>query len=265
MKLMSFRILLLTLVALTATASFMASRWKQCPTRSSCTEGHAPPVTQALKEDFQTEARKLRSKHRHARKQLGHDLLDPSMADEAIAAQADIVIKANNDLFRFVIERLLDMGPNLNAEQKHQLFAYCGQITQDAHRRPYTSGPHTTSQSNNNKQACPSCPSKQKHGDCTGLSNQLQLTQEQFDIAAQANPNFAKEARQLGAMVCHSHQELIALLTNHPLDRHAIKKQTETFLQARTQLEQRIVDYIIAIRPCLKHKQITQLTGMCGH
>ena len=263
MKLVSFRILLLTLVTLTAAASFITSRWRHCPTHSSRTEHD--PITQALCEDFKAEACNLRGKHRHARKQLGRYLLDPNMTDEAIAAQADIVIEANNDLFRFVIERLLDMGPSLNAEEKQQLFTDCGQIMQDAHQHPYTSGPHSISQSNNNEQRCPSCASKQKDCDCTGLSNQLQLTREQFDIAAQANPHFAKEARELGTLVCHSHQKLIALLTDPPLDRQAIENQTETFLHARTQLEQRIVDYIIAIRPCLKHKQIRQLTGMCSH
>ncbi len=262
MKLASFRILLLAIVALAATGSYVASRWQHCPVSGETCSYQGCPITQALTEEFKTEAQQLSKIHRNERKQLGRYLLDPNTLDETIMEQADAVIEANNDLFRFVIKRLLNTGPALTSQQKQELFNYCGQIMEDAHHRPYTSGPHSISQDQD--QGCPSCASKGKICDCTGLSSQLQLTQEQFDIASQANPNFAQEARDLGASVCRSHQQLVALLTDEGATRQAIEIQTDIFLQARSQLERRTVDYIIAMRPCLTPKQIRQLTGMCS-
>ncbi len=260
MRLRSFRILLGVIIVSTAIGSFIAVSVNSRDVATPEQVIWKCPVSCALTKEFKSQAEVLKKTHYAARRQLGRCLLDPNTSDDAIRQQADAVIKTDNDRFRFVINHLIHMGPSLSATQKQQLFDYCGQIMRDAGRRPEPSGPQVLSD-----QTAADTPPTQSSYECTGLSNQLQLTPEQFGIAAQANPHFAQEVKEMAGLVCHSHRVLVSLLEDCNTPDQTILTQTETFLDARSRLEQRTVDYIVSIRPCLTKKQIKQLTGMCNH
>jgi len=81
---------------------------------------------------------------------------------------------------------------------------------------------------------------------------------------AQLDPNFAAESDELTRQVQEYHLGLSQLLENTQTDNETVREHLETFIRARSHLEQRTIDHILRIRHLLTSGQKQQLLGLCS-
>ena len=288
MKRRAFYIILILVFAGTAIISFVYASAREQNTCSTglcrqlgLTKNQSICLSRDL-EKFQTKTRDLSRYYQNQRFALAELLSNANSTDQQIRTKNLQVIEANNDLLRNIVDNILNMNQQLNKQQRQRFSGLCRRAMNCArmqnqtdpnfiqHKR-YGYGPggrfgHGRGQGQGRAMA--------RQGKAQGqgkmamiwrigrLYRELNLSDTQFEQAAQRDPNFIQQSDKIITQVQFEHHKLIEILNDH-INKNAVIKQLNTFISKRSSLEQRVIEHILLIRDMLSKQQLNNLAQMC--
>jgi Spy/CpxP family protein refolding chaperone len=289
MKRKSFHIVLVILLGATAVGSFVSTR-AQRPVAGQpglCrwlnVSGGQRRHLNRTGAGFMCDAQELASTYHREREKLAALVADSNSPESQIQTQAQAVIESNNALVRRVVERILVVREHLTEEQRRRFTGFCGGAMRAQGRgRQNRFGPGQP-QGRGRGQGFGSGRGQRLGGgrgqgrgrqrgqggaagpwQDTGLSRHLALTDAQLSAVAELDPSFSAESDELSRQVQEHHLSLSQLLENTQTDNETVREHLETFIRARSHLEQRTIDHILRIRHLLTSPQKQQLLGLCS-
>ena len=231
---------------------------------------------------FDTEAAELSLAFIQERQQLAHLFDIPISSNDQVMAQVEKVIGVNHDLIKRVVEYILAVRSHLSPVQGQQLMRFCSDTIRGMGARGrlglggsgggggggggggqgrgsgHAPGPYDQGSGRGQGRR------RRQHGQ---LTHNIELDQEQMEIAGQLDPMFETDSAELATTVETEYEQFALLLETASVSDNEIRQELENLLEARTQLEQRTAQHVLLIRPYLlpeQQKVLVGLSAQCG-
>lgn len=188
---------------------------------------------------------------------LGRLLEDPQTTDTAVWQQAEIIAQTHEELLRAVAQHIMTMQSELPDSQKALLSGFCLQTLRGGcggqqHNRPEHAG-----------QGLGNGFRRGRRQGQSGLTQRLDLTDEQLAIATEKDPTFETDVRRLQTTLAAERQSLPALIENQETTDEQVSRQIDRVISAHHALEKRLIGYVLTMREHLTAEQKSRLFGLC--
>ena len=198
------------------------------------------------------------------RNELAQLLENPASDDASILRKVDQIGATQTELLGTIGKHINSMRSFLPDAQKDLLRGFCSQCSGSGKHR-YGSGMHSQ-QGQTQDQKTKGSGNGFRRGQgkgCCGLTEKLQLTQEQLAICQQKDPLFEQDVRTLRNNLFDERQRLFSLLENGQDSNGQLTEQFDRLAEAYNSLEKRLINYVIVMRPYFTAEQQKQIIGMC--
>jgi hypothetical protein len=192
-------------------------------------------------------------------------LQNPQSQDQAILTQTDRIAQTHAQLLRGIGQHLKSIRSVLPDNQKKLLTGFCLQTL----RGPMLRAGYGHQEQRRLQQKRSGGPGfgngfgrGRRQGHC-GLTQKLQLTEEQIGIAAHKDPAFETDINLLQNQLLSQRQKLLSLLEDQQGQNGQVSQQIECIIDAHNALAKRLINYILIMRPHFTTEQQKCLFGLC--
>jgi hypothetical protein len=232
----------------------------------------APPVIE-LEEKFNKEADALIEDLLQKQDGLALAIEDPCTPDESILAQVEKNIASHEHLLRRVGEHVSMLRSKLPAEQRERLMGLCadvvrGPIGQGRGRGYGYGGGRGMGRGQRGW-------GRGREGGGRGygqrrrqrgrLAQRLGLTDEQIRITQEQDPDFETDLRQLRDTLLAERETLLNMFEDPQIENGTLLEQVNRLISAHSQVERRLAQHLLILRPHLDVEQQKWLIGLCRH
>lgn len=203
---------------------------------------------------------------RSRRLDLAQLLEDPESTDALILEKANQIGETHEELLRGVCQHLNSMRSVLPEDQKDLLRGFCMQSMQGQgamYRRGRAFQEQLGQQQNPARLGFGNGFRRGQRNGCCGLTRKLQMTEEQLAIAQEKDPTFEEDVRELQNQLFAERQGLLLLLVAGQNPNGQLADQFDRLINAYNALENRLITYVLVMRPYFTTEQQKQLVGMC--
>lgn len=272
-------IILIVVVVASGGISFVVTRltaWRASQTEiplSARWLGSASESVVKLEEDFSTRADTLIESLLAEQNNLGIAIEDPCTPDNAIITQVETVIAAHAQLLREVGGHIAALRSDLPDTQRQRLMTLCADMVRGPLIRAGGQGPGYGGGSRmgprdgsgaGRRFGGPGAGYGRGRRLGAGLAQSLRLTDEQITVAQQKDPNFETDAAMLRDVLLAERAKLLTAFEDLRASNDELIAQIEKLISAHSQIERRIAQHVLVLRPYLTPDQQKWLIGLCG-
>jgi len=263
-------ILVVLIVALGA-AAFYAGRTRAAG-RNTAGPGWLRDVPASTVEEevyFAQQARLLSETVCAERAAFSSMLADANATEDQIRVQMDRVLESHGTLVRAVGQRLVGLRERLPELQARGFMQSCADSLRGQVQRRYRwrGGAQDDSGLQAHTGGRGAGYGRQYRGGRDGglhlFARRLQLTEEQNAWMEAHDPNFEADCVLLKERLRQVHTDLIASLEDSDSVDQELLAQIDTLVEAHRELETRVAQSIMLLRPHLSPEQRTHLSGLC--
>jgi hypothetical protein len=236
----------------------------------------APAAVIGIEEDFNKQADKLVESLLQEQSRLAVALEDPCTPDDAVLAQVETVIAAHERLLRQVGEHIVTLRLRLPEAQRERLMNLCADMVRGPLVRAGGRGAgygrgggmgfrggSGVGRGAGGQGYGGGGGYGQRRRFRGGLAQGLELTQEQTALAQQQDPNFEADAAQLRGTLLAERAKLLAAFEAPQITNVELLAHIEKLISAHSQIERRIAEHVLVLRPHLTADQQKWLIGLC--
>ena len=235
---------------------------------------------------FNDEVDELVANLKLLQKSLAIALEDPCTPDKIVLRHVDSVNEAHGHLIRQVGEHVIRLRHKLVERNREHLMQFCAEAVSGSMSRlgarisgrdgsigrrgqggqGYRYGQQGRAGRNNgyrggDEQGIGGYGQRFRFWD--RLANRLRLTSEQVMILQENDPNFEFESIDLSGALLAERQKLISLFENYESNDEELLRQIDEFISTHNQIERRIAEHVLVLRPYLTIEQQKWLIGLC--
>ncbi len=266
-------------VATCGVISFVGTRLAATGSQKNEPDGSIPWLAQAapsvieLEERFNKEADGLIEDLLRNQNSLALAIEDPCTPDESILAEIEKAIASHEQLLRRVGEHVAMLRLKLPTEQRERLMGLCadvvrGPLSQGRGRgygfgggrgmgrgqRGWGRGREATERGNGQR--------RRQRG---RLAQRLGLTGEQIRITQEQNPDIETDLTQMRNTLLGERAKLLSMFEDPQTGNEQLLEQIKQLISAHSQIERRLAEHLLILRPHLNTEQQKWLIGLCKH
>jgi len=205
---------------------------------------------------------------------LASALEDPCTPDEVVRQYAESVTAAHEHLIRRAGQHVVELRDKLPAENRDYLMNLCAETLRGPISRlgePSGRGYGYGRGGGGGRGLGPGGGRGLGPGGGYGmgmsakdrLARRLRLDQEQIDILQDKDSGFEADSTQLRDALLAERTNLLALFENPQSTDDALLQQIDKLIEAHSQIERRITEHVLVLRPYLTVEQQKWLIGLC--
>lgn len=238
----------------------------------------APTGVVEAERQFDAQIRGLMDAVRVEQRDLSAMLADANVAGEQILAQAGRVVESYATVLRMVGRHLTQLQDTLSQSQMRTLLDSCAGSVQSQVQRRYRwrAGAPEGTRGRGYMGGRGSGESRGRGG--AGLTRQyrggaetgrgfvakLRLTEDQIAWIEQQDPDFDSQVATLRSRLSQVHADLAAGLNTARIDGEAFLSHVEDLIDAYGDLELRVAQHLVLLRPKLSQEQRDYLSSLLG-
>lgn len=233
----------------------------------------ADPSVIELEDKFNEEADGLIEDLLQKQNSLALAIEDPCTPDESILAQAEKAIASHEHLLRRVGEHVAMLRLKLPAEQRERLMGLCadvirGPIGQGRGRGYGYGGGRGMGRGQRGRGRGREGGGRgygQRRGQRGRLAQRLGLTEEQIQITREQDPDFEADLAQLRNTLLAERETLLNMFEDPQIENETLLEQINQLISSHSQVERRLAQHLLILRPHLNVEQQKWLIGLCKH
>ncbi|MEN6426010.1 MAG: periplasmic heavy metal sensor [Phycisphaerales bacterium] len=206
-------------------------------------------------------------------------LADADSTGEQVLAQVGRATESYGALIRTVGRHLVQLRDDLPRSQAKALMQSCaGSVRNQVQRRyrwrggaqdqvggrGYMGGRGTTGRRGKGGPGYRGGQDRGRADAGNGLVRALGLTEEQRAWIQQQDPDFEADCTLLKDRLNEVHTQLAASLEDAGIDTEALSQRIDNLVEAHADLEKRVAQHLVLLRPHLSAEQRKQLSELCG-
>ena len=272
-------------VAVCGVISFVGTRLAAVGSQRVEGDGSAPWLAEAdasvieLDEKFSKEAEGLVEDLLQEQRSMALAIEDPCTPDGLILSQAEKAIASHEHLLRRVGEHVAMLRLKLPAEQRQRLMGLCADVVRgpmgQGRGRGYGygggSGIGRQDSSGRGRGRRGWGRGRETNGRGYGqrrrqggrLAQRLGLTEEQILISQERDPDFEADLAQLRNVLLDERAKLLSAFEDLQTSNEELLEQINRLVFAHSQIERRLIQYLLILRPHLTVEQQKWLMGLC--
>lgn len=280
--------LVVLLVIATAVMSFVITRTQGSASQTHAEdwlENAAPDVVEADRE-FQEKNRTLTDQAKQEQAALAALLCRTEAGGDEIRERSEAVLGLHAAVMRQVGEHLVSLGSRLSPERRDMLMQVTAEVLSEHIERRYQhrrgmqesggrhegqggmgrrAGGSQGQQHQRGREGVDNGAGRQEGGESAGnmFCRRMGMTAEQVEQSAALDPGFDADAQTLRMHLMAEHQKLADLFESDTGGTE-ILDQIDALIEAHNQLERRLTEHVLLIRPILRPGQRQRMMEMCS-
>jgi hypothetical protein len=233
----------------------------------------APGAAVELEDKFGKELDGLITKLTSEQKSLALSLEDPCTPNEVVLEHTENVISAHEHLIRRIGEHVVELRGQLPASDRDYLMGLCAETVRGPISRlggrlggrggrglggrgpGYGRGGGAGRRGGGGYGMRMNARSR--------LAHRLRLDEEQLRVLQEKDSGFEADSERLRDVLLTERSKLLALFENRQSSDQELLRQIDRLISAHSQIERRIAEHVLVLRPYLTVEQQKWLIGLC--